>query len=474
MMNGLSASVVVPAAPAGSGRSASAGEDAVMIEQPAGDKPGPGDPPPSDFAAVLAGLMLPPVVQPVAPPVTLLPDAAGLEVAEGRTPEPVIEAGAAPREPGRPTAPGRPEPQRSAVAEAVLRALAGFLPGQVDGQAIAQAARTAGQEAASPEPLPPTGVSADGVVEIDVAVTALKSTTTSPAGAGDESGGSDATIPPPSGRGQQAASADIEPPAAPRRGLEAVAELVRQSLTFETQLPGAPIAATPQVKLPQLRAGTAESGDTTPSAASGAQQAAASGGRRAAPAASTPVEPIEAAESALDDGSFEGDGRSQEGTARAAPLAIGGTTPGGVRTPAAVSVVAAMPQVADVTPPPTTGTPGHATVELSLGDGVSGRLRITVRGEVIHATILADAVHAALLERELPGLRNALREQGFEEAHLTVRVPPATTSTEVTAGRREAERHDRGGQDARPDRRQFNDDDRQRERRHHPTKEEFQ
>lgn len=465
MMTGLLASAVVPTAPAGPGRSVSAADEAVAIEQPAADLPGPGDPPPSDFAAVLAGLMLPPVVQPVAPPVTSLPDAAGLEVAEGGTPEPVIEAGAAPREPGRPTAPGRPDPQRSAVAEAVLRALAGFLPGQVEGQAIAQAARTAAEKAASPEPLTPAGVGTDGVVEIDIAVTALKSTTTSTAGAGDESGSSDATIPPPSGRGQQAASADIEPPAAPRRGLAAVAALVRQSLTFGTQLPGAPIAATPEGILSAPPAGAAASGDSPP---------VASGVLQAAPRGSVPVVPVEPAESAPDDGSFEGEGRSQEGAARAAPLSIGGTTPGGVRTPAAVSVVAAMPQVADVTPPPTTGTPGHATVELSLGDGVSGRLRIAVRGEVIHAIILADAVHAALLERELPALRQALREQGFEEAHLTVRVPPATTSTEVTAGRREAERHDRGGQDPRPDRRQFNDDDRQRERRHHPTKEEFQ
>ncbi|MDZ4388957.1 MAG: hypothetical protein U0974_04440 [Gemmatimonadales bacterium] len=465
MMTGLLASAVVPTAPAGPGRSASAADEAVAIEQPAADQPGPGDPPPSDFAAVLAGLMLPPAVQPVAPPVTSLPDAAGLEVAEGGTPEPVIEAGAAPREPGRPTVPGRPDPQRSAVAEAVLRALAGFLPGQVEGQAIAQAARTAAEKAASPEPLTPAGVGTDGVVEIDIAVTALKSTTTSTAGAGDESGSSDATIPPPSGRGQQAASADIEPPAAPRRGLAAVAALVRQSLTFGTQLPGAPIAATPEGKLSALPAGAAASGDSPP-VASGVLQAAPRGG--------VPVVPVEPAESAPDDGSFEGEGRSQEGAARAAPLSIGGTTPGGVRTPATVSVVAAMPQVADVTPPPTTGTPGHTTVELSLGDGVSGRLRIAVRGEVIHATILADAVHAALLERELPGLRQALLEQGFEEAHLTVRVPPATTSTEVTPGRREAERHDRGGQDPRPDRRQFNDDDRQRERRHHPTKEEFQ
>jgi hypothetical protein len=124
----------------------------------------------------------------------------------------------------------------------------------------------------------------------------------------------------------------------------------------------------------------------------------------------------------------------------------------------------------------------HATLDLALGDGTTGRLRVAVRGDVVHATILAEGAAAVQLERELPALRRSLAERGFAEAQLTVRTPggdgpiPPPLATAGPAPDRPAtgrEREEGAPRDARPDRQDPTEDQRSRERRRPPQPEEY-
>jgi hypothetical protein len=124
----------------------------------------------------------------------------------------------------------------------------------------------------------------------------------------------------------------------------------------------------------------------------------------------------------------------------------------------------------------------HATLDLALADGTTGRLRVAVRGDVVHATILADGAAAVMLERELPALRRALAERGFPEAQLAVRLPggdapiaplpaPVAASPDrATTGR---DRDEGTPRHPHPDRQDPTEDQRSRERRRPPQPEEY-
>jgi hypothetical protein len=67
--------------------------------------------------------------------------------------------------------------------------------------------------------------------------------------------------------------------------------------------------------------------------------------------------------------------------------------------------------------------PTTATIAFDNGEGLEGRLRVSLRGDTLRATIqVPDAAAAARMEHDLGGLTRALRAQGFEEARLTVDV----------------------------------------------------
>jgi Flagellar hook-length control protein FliK len=107
-----------------------------------------------------------------------------------------------------------------------------------------------------------------------------------------------------------------------------------------------------------------------------------------------------------------------------AHAALAGVTPHAARieTPAP-QVAAAQGPVALPDEKPQTATPSHATVAFATPDGGEGRLRVSMRGDTLRATLhLPDAAAAERIEQDLGGLSHALRAQGFEEARITVDV----------------------------------------------------
>lgn len=99
-------------------------------------------------------------------------------------------------------------------------------------------------------------------------------------------------------------------------------------------------------------------------------------------------------------------------------------------TPHAPRIETPTPQLAAVAGPaplpedkPQTATPTHATIAFATPDGGEGRLRVSMRGDTLRATLqLPDATAAERIEQDLGGLSRALRAQGFEEARITVDV----------------------------------------------------
>jgi hypothetical protein len=72
---------------------------------------------------------------------------------------------------------------------------------------------------------------------------------------------------------------------------------------------------------------------------------------------------------------------------------------------------------------PLPAVPTTATVSFDNGDGLEGRLRVSLRGDVLRASIqVPDAAAAERIEQDLGGLTRALRAHGFEEARLTVDI----------------------------------------------------
>lgn len=170
--------------------------------------------------------------------------------------------------------------------------------------------------------------------------------------------------------------------------------------------------------------------------------------------------------------------------------------------PTASGVVAQSPMAVAAMPPmplssnlghgtlPATATPHPAEppapppqpesqVTLVLDSASSGanRIRVALRGDVVHATIVADVAAAVALTQRLPELQRSLRDRGFSEAQLSVRVLGAETVAAPAAIRPESAATS-GQADARPEseprqgQRRADPDGRQRQPHRHPEPEE--
>jgi hypothetical protein len=72
-------------------------------------------------------------------------------------------------------------------------------------------------------------------------------------------------------------------------------------------------------------------------------------------------------------------------------------------------------------------------VSFDAGDGQEGRLRVSVQGQSVRATILApDAPLARQLERSVPELQRSLREKGFRRTEVSVRPPRERAQPDLT------------------------------------------
>lgn len=154
-----------------------------------------------------------------------------------------------------------------------------------------------------------------------------------------------------------------------------------------------------------------------------------------------------------------------------ARLAGAASTSGTASTPpsAAPAAVVAPPVMAQPDPPPTPATPQTVTVRFDGPGGSESRIRVSVRGDLVHATILTDAQSAPRLEQSLPELQRALADRGFSESRVSVRIMatdgslPVTTRAEV--GSSDASRQ-RDGQGRQGSERDFAGDERPRGKRH--------
>jgi|CXWL01.1.fsa_nt_gi hypothetical protein len=95
-----------------------------------------------------------------------------------------------------------------------------------------------------------------------------------------------------------------------------------------------------------------------------------------------------------------------------------------------------MPSAAEVAKPTATATvhrtaeppatplapSSQVTVELDAERTGAQRVRVAVRGDVVHATVVTDRGGADAMRPQLDELRHALEGQGFREAHVQLRV----------------------------------------------------
>lgn len=73
----------------------------------------------------------------------------------------------------------------------------------------------------------------------------------------------------------------------------------------------------------------------------------------------------------------------------------------------------------------------HVTLDLDPAIG-AGRIRVAVRGDAVHATIIATEQGAPTLGAQVKELQRALEERGFSEAHVSIRSTgdaPVTVSS---------------------------------------------
>jgi len=71
--------------------------------------------------------------------------------------------------------------------------------------------------------------------------------------------------------------------------------------------------------------------------------------------------------------------------------------------------------------PPARVATSHVSVELDLAQSGAERVRVAVRGDVVHATVVTDRGGVDAMRPQLDQLRHALEGQGFREAHVQVR-----------------------------------------------------
>jgi hypothetical protein len=149
---------------------------------------------------------------------------------------------------------------------------------------------------------------------------------------------------------------------------------------------------------------------------------------------------------------------------------------GGAPRSAPVLTVKMSPAPTPLAPPeppvPVAG-PQHATVRFTTPDGRESRIRVSVVGDTVRATIMTDAHAAPAMERALPELQRSLSDRGFADAQVSVRVvgdaaPQPAPRPESPGG--DGGRH-RGDGSAGERSRDFAGQDRPRQRRHHPGEE---
>lgn len=104
------------------------------------------------------------------------------------------------------------------------------------------------------------------------------------------------------------------------------------------------------------------------------------------------------------------------------------------RAPWMTAEAATMPSAADVAQPtlevrrtaeprPAPPSPtSQVTVELDAEQTGAQRVRVAVRGDVVHATVVTDRGGVEAMRPQLDDLRHALEGQGFREAHVQLRV----------------------------------------------------
>lgn len=147
-------------------------------------------------------------------------------------------------------------------------------------------------------------------------------------------------------------------------------------------------------------------------------------------------------------------------SAAAATTGRASTAPTGGVAPA----VAPTPDQPPAPPPPQT-----VTVRFDGPTGSEHRIRVSIRGDLVHATILTDAQSAPRLEQSLPELQRALADRGFSESRVSVRIM-ASDGSQSPAARTEAAPSDasrqRDGQGRSGPERDFAGDDRPRGKRH--------
>jgi hypothetical protein len=100
------------------------------------------------------------------------------------------------------------------------------------------------------------------------------------------------------------------------------------------------------------------------------------------------------------------------------PFAVGAPSPGADSAPTVVTLPDAAP-AADA--PPARVATSHVTVELDVEQSGAERVRVAVRGDVVHATVVTDRGGVDAMRPQLDQLRHALEGQGFREAHVQVR-----------------------------------------------------
>jgi hypothetical protein len=120
----------------------------------------------------------------------------------------------------------------------------------------------------------------------------------------------------------------------------------------------------------------------------------------------------------------------------------------------------------------------QVTVVLDEALAGANRIRVALRGDVVHATIVADVAAAVALTQRLPELQRALRDRGFGDAQLSVRVlgaesvaAPAGLRTESTSPA-SSTADARNEPESRPGQRRADPDGRQRQHHRHPEPEE--
>jgi hypothetical protein len=137
----------------------------------------------------------------------------------------------------------------------------------------------------------------------------------------------------------------------------------------------------------------------------------------------------------------------------------------------------AMPRTVEPPPVPASAT-SQVTVVLDQGMAGASRIRVALRGDVVHATIMADVAAAATLTQRLPELQRALRDRGFSDAQLSVRVLGAESVGTIPGARLESpaptssNAESRHESDGRFGQRRSDPDGRHRQSPRHPEPEE--